>query len=350
MPRPRKRIIGPSVLLFAVLLAMLPWAAGQLIASKVQRQFELLDQHPALSVAASEWKTGYAQSEGYVTVIERVGCGVRACSETRVDFAASHIGFDPLHLGRVVAQADLNGLLQYKLKPAVAPFIMVAEVGLFGRSRMQVSMSPSWHELQAERADAIAFSGFVSNFSAQNYAQNWQGDLNASFTVFTESASAEQKERMGQVMQSLGSDSGVHTEQVGSVIVRVIALMKELSVVITVWQGKELAWKPEINAAPPVATKTLLARRMIKSEQTKPLMLELTPDMLVTTADESLPQIALNLPSFEAWHGHMPMPVVAQRIDNVTYETEPDLDVWQLNMQWSGRKVTLNGLAIWNDQ
>lgn len=349
MPRPRKRVVGPAVLLFAALLAALPWAGGQLIAAKVQRQFALLDEHPALSVLESRWTSGYAQSEGYAIVAERVGCGIRACSETRVNFAASHLGFNPIHWGRVVAQADLNGVLQQTLKPAVAPFIMVAEVGLFGRSRMQVSMSPSWHELQAERADAIAFSGFHADFEAQNYAQNWQGDLKASFTVFTESASAEQKERMGQMMQSLGSYTGIHTEQMGSVIVRVIALMKELSVAITVWQGKEQAWQPKINA-PAVAVEDLLARRITKQANTKPLMLELTPDVLVTTISESSRHVTLDLPGFEAWHGHMPMPVVAQRIDNITYETEPELDVWQLNMQWSGSKVTLNGLAIWNEQ
>ena len=347
---PRPLLITAAVAVLACLVAATPWIAGQLIGWKVQRQLTLMDSHPALSVLESHWEAGYSEGRGYAIIAERVGCGIRACTETRVEFAAQHLRSNPWGWGRVVATADLNGLLNNTLTPPVAPLNIIADVGWFGKSHLRVQISPSWHELHAERADAIAFSGIYADFDAQDYARNWYGDLDASFTVITESASPDQKARMGEIMQSLGTQSAPHSEQVGAVIVRVVALMKELSTAILVWQGKERAWKPQINTAEPLNAVALLNSSAVGPNTIKPLKLELTPDVMVVTNNPVERQVALELPSFEAWHGDTPMPAVAKKLGPATYEEEPELEIWQLNLQFRGDKISLNGLALWRER
>lgn len=348
MQAPRKRKITKIVVLVVLVFAALPWASGQLLAWKVQRQIAALNQHPAFSVIESKWQSGYAYSSGHILLAESVGCGVRACSETRVDFTATHIRFWPIGWGSVVASADLNSALRYELSPPVAPLVITAAVGILGRSSLQVHMAPSWHELGAERADAIAFSGFDAELTAKNYASNWDGDLTASFTVLTESASQLQRERLNRMMQSLGVQPSGQPENIGVVIVRIVALMKELSSAIMLWHGKERVWRPEIKAAPAedryLAQKSQASKRATAS---KPLFLELTPDILVSTEPQAVRKIALQLPSFECWHGDNPMPAITKKIDQTTREEEPELDIWRLQLSWSGDSVRLNGLALW---
>lgn len=341
-----------SIVFVAALIGLAfasPWLAGQLLSSKVQRQWALMDEHPAFSVLESDWQVGYKTSHGYIVLAERVGCGIRACTETRIEFAAEHLTTEPLGWGKVVATADLNGMLNHSLQPPVAPLNVIADVGVFGRSHLRVEISPSWHELHAERADAIAFSGIYADFDAQDYARNWNGELDASFTVITESASPDQKARMGQMMQSLGTRSVGQSEQVGAVMVRVVALMKELSTAILVWQGKERAWKPELTPSKKLNALALLqvSRAPVPSSQT--LTLELAPDIVVDSESTGRPKVSLKLPSFEAWHGYSAMPAVMQKLGPATYEAQPELDVWQLQLQFRGNQVSLNGLALWQN-
>jgi hypothetical protein len=347
----RRKRSGLIIVVLALVMLATPWLAGQLIGWKVQRQLASLDDHPALSLLESDWQVGYSASRGYAIVAERVGCGVRACAEARVDFAASHLSFAPFGWGRVVATADLNSIVNYQLNPPVAPLNLVANVGVLGNSDLRVTMPPSWHELEGERADAIAFSGIDALFEAQDYARQWQGDVTASFTLLTESASAEQKQRMAAVMQSLGTRSTLGSERMGSVIVRVVVLLKELSTAILVWQGKEPTWQPEIRALAALDPRALLKQKPTQQSKSKPahkpLTLALAPDMVVSSDNTQTRSLALELPSFEAWHGDMPMPPVVQRLGPATYEEEPELDVWQLQLTFTGSKVSLNGMALW---
>lgn len=341
---PRKRKITKIVVLVAALFAVLPWVSGQLVAWKVHRQITALDQHPAFTVIESNWQAGYANSTGHIVLAERIGCGVRACSETPVYFTATHINFWPLGWGSVVATADLNGVLQHELNPPVSPLVIHAAVGVFGQSRLEVHMAPSWHELGAKRADAIAFSGFDAEFIAKNYASSWVGELTASFTVLTEEASAIQRERLSRMMQSLGVQPSGQPENIGIVIVRVVSLMKELSSAIMLWHGKERVWQPEIKATPIDERDRYLVK---KAPASQPLRLELTPDILVSTQPQASRKIALELPSFECWHGDNPMPAITSKLDQATKEEEPEFDLWQLKLSWSGDSVKLNGLALW---
>ena len=338
----RKRRITLLVAIGGLVLLCLPWVSGQLIAWKVERQVAAIDAHPAFSVIEKVWQSGYATSDGHIVVAERVGCGARACSETRVEFSAIHIELWPFAWGNVTAVADLNNVLQHELSPPVAPLVLNATVGLLGQSSLLVHMNPSWHELNAERADAIAFSGFDVAFAADNYAAAWIGELKASFTVIADAASEAQRERLSHMMQSLGTAQPGQAESMGVVIVRVVALMKELASAVQLWHGKERAWQPEIQATPP--RQALLTA---KASPTQPLQLQITPDILVSTEPTPNRKIALELPSFECWHGDNPMPAVADKIGNSTREEEPELDIWQLTLSWSGESVKLNGLALW---
>lgn len=338
----RKRRITLLAGLAALVLLSLPWVSGQLIAWKVERQIAAIDSHPAFSVIEQSWQSGYALSKGQVIIAERVGCGSRTCSETRVDFAAQHIQLWPFAWGKVTAVADLNNVLQHQLHPPVAPLVANATVGLFGQSSLFVHMNPSWHELNAERADAIAFSGIDVEFFADNYAANWVGELNASFTVIAGAASQAQRDRLSQMMQSLGNAQRGQIDNMGVVIVRVVALMKELASAVQLWHGKERAWQPQIEALP--ITQALVTA---KAPPAKTLQLQITPDILVSTDPAPVRKVALELPSFECWHGDNPMPEVVNKIDNATREREPELDIWQLKLSWSGESVTLNGLALW---
>jgi hypothetical protein len=343
----RQKLGGLLLLTLLMLATALPWVAGQLIAWKVERQLALLDEHPALSLIESEWHSGYGSSRGHAVVAERVGCGVRACAEVRVDFAASHLSSSPLGWGRVVATADLNSIVNYQLNPPVAPLNLAANVGVLGNSDLHVSMSPSWHQLEDASAEALAFSGIDASFEAFDYAQQWRGDVTASFTLLTESASAEQKQRMGAVMQSLGTRNAIGAERMGSVIVRVVVLLKELSTAILVWHDKTPSWQTNNRELAGLDATPLLKPAATANTKHKPLTLELAPDEVVGLAAAQGQSLALQLPSFEAWHGDMPMPPVVQRLGPATYEQEPDLDVWQLQLQFSGDTVTLNGLALW---
>ena len=346
----RKRRITAAVAAVGLIAVLMPWLVGQVLAVKVQRQLDLLDQHPALNVLESHWYRGYGGSHGTAVLAERVGCGVRICSEIQVDFAAQHLSLNPLGWGVVVASVDLNQVLSHQLTPSLRPLNLVSQVGLFGQSKLKVQMSPSWHELGEGRADAIAFSGIAADFLATNYAARWQGDLSASFTVVTESASAEQRHRIGEVMQALGTQPVAHSEAVGAVVVRVVALMKELAMAVQLWQGKEYVWQPRIDPEPMADAKVVLKHGLPSNAQIKPLRLELAPDIIVASEVGQNPSVALRLPSFEAWHGNMPMPVVLQKLGPDTYEQEPELDIWQFSLQLTASKVSLNGLALWKQK
>lgn len=347
MQKPRKRRISVVLLALVAIGLALPWIAGQLIAWKVKRQIAQLDQHPGVSVIEQSWHSHYSNSHGHIVLTERVGCGVRNCGDIRIDIAARHLNFSPLGWGKVVASTDMNSLFEQPLTPPVQPFHLLAQVGIVGRSQLTMQMSPSWHELHAERADAIAFSGIYATFNASQYASRWQGDLNASFTVITEKASPAQRQKISEVMQSLGTDRPTAPENFGAIVVRVFALMKELSAAVNVWQGKQLAWRPQINALPHSNPKQLLKDGLPELAAHNPLKLELSPDIFQPSHHGAPRKVALELPSFEAWHGQQPMPPIVQKMGPATYESEPELDVWQLNLRFANNKLSLNGLALW---